>query len=241
MPNEIEKKLSVATQPDLNEEELAKLTDEFLPELMALEVAEVMATPMESEEALPVEESLVAVEEAVPAAPKRGRGRPRKDPNAVVVPAAPKRGRGRPRKEVAEVVAPKRGRGRPRKDPNAVPAVKAPAKSASVIRTVNGVEVATVKRRPGRPSKKEQRSVRFVYHGLPGAQVFLAGEFNHWDIAGCRLVDDGRIGLYVCDILLSPGQYQYKLVVNGRWITDVENPLRVANPYGTDNSLIIVE
>jgi len=65
--------------------------------------------------------------EDAPAA-KRGRGRPRKDPNAPRPPPkdpnAPKRGRGRPRKDpnAAPVKTPAegtgRGRGRPRKDPN---------------------------------------------------------------------------------------------------------------------------
>ncbi|KAM0872664.1 hypothetical protein ACQ4PT_038589 [Festuca glaucescens] len=97
--------------------------------------------------------------------PKRGRGRPRKDPNAPPPPpkdpSAPKRGRGRPPKAkdpVAEAVAkatkgmPKSGRGRP--------AGKSPApKKAKVVKepkpapAADASGSAPAKRGRGRPPK----------------------------------------------------------------------------------------
>ncbi|KAF2108249.1 hypothetical protein BDV96DRAFT_285852 [Lophiotrema nucula] len=78
-------------------------------------------------------------EEVQPPPAKRGRGRPRKDPNAPPKhpkdPNAPKRGRGRPRKDpnaapIAKPKVPGRGPGRPKKDSTAPTA--APSKSKSL-------------------------------------------------------------------------------------------------------------
>ena len=40
---------------------------------------------------------------------------------------------------------------------------------------------------------------------------------------------------------LGPGRYEYKLIVDGRWVVDPLNPLRVANDSGSENSVLEIE
>jgi hypothetical protein len=39
-------------------------------------------------------------------------------------------------------------------------------------------------------------------------------------------------------IPLRPGRYEYKLVIDGRWLPDPLNPKQIANGIGTVNSVL---
>lgn len=68
--------------------------------------------------------------------------------------------------------------------------------------------------------------------------VAVAGEMNDW-VPGktpLRLKD----GIWQTDLLLFPGRYQYKLVVDGKWILDPGNPESVDNNVGGFNSVLRV-
>ena len=54
-------------------------------------------------------------------------------------------------------------------------------------------------------------------------------------------VDKNNDGVYVGILMLEPGTYEYKLVVNGEWRIDENNPNFVPNVLGTLNSVIVVE
>ena len=47
-------------------------------------------------------------------------------------------------------------------------------------------------------------------------------------------------GGYSCSLSLAPGNYEYKLVVDGEWLQDESNPDFVSNDFGTLNSLVKV-
>jgi 1,4-alpha-glucan branching enzyme len=77
----------------------------------------------------------------------------------------------------------------------------------------------------------------------PGAsEVFLAGDFNNWSTSSVRLFkkQDKGDGLFGTQIPLKPGKYEFKYVVDGQWTCDPVAP-RVQNPFGTENSLCVVE
>ena len=84
-----------------------------------------------------------------------------------------------------------------------------------------------------------RRSVTFVCEDAPGRQIFVAGSFNGWEPKN-RLTDRAGNGKYSCRILLEPGEYQYKFVVDGEWRLDAANPNFVPNDFGTLNSLLTV-
>ncbi len=80
--------------------------------------------------------------------------------------------------------------------------------------------------------------VMFVYRGK-GKKVSVAGEFNGWNTYGGRMTQKGDEVWYHQEHL-APGEYMYKIVVDGRWILDPDNRL---TKYDGDirNSLIKVE
>jgi len=79
-------------------------------------------------------------------------------------------------------------------------------------------------------------SVRFTYRG-PDA-VFLAGEFNGWSTTATPMQRKG--GDWIVDLLLEPGKYQYKFVINGEWYQDSSNPDSVPDGWNGNNSVMTV-
>ncbi|MBN1918310.1 MAG: AAA family ATPase [Verrucomicrobia bacterium] len=75
--------------------------------------------------------------------------------------------------------------------------------------------------------------VRFVYADGQAAQVQLAGTFNDWQPEPC----DKQSEAWERYLSLPPGTYQYRFVVDGRWIEDPRNPVKVADAFGGHNSV----
>lgn len=84
-----------------------------------------------------------------------------------------------------------------------------------------------------------RKEVIFRTQADPGSEVFVAGTFNDWDAAKHRMSDGGG-GNFTATMLLAPGEYQYKFVVNGEWRVDSDCPAWVANDFGTLNSILRV-
>jgi cyclomaltodextrinase len=87
------------------------------------------------------------------------------------------------------------------------------------------------------------RSVEFRYTPvISGVQnVFLAGTFNDWNDAQTRMTDPDRDGTYTTTLLLAPGTYQYKFVVDGQWQQDPNNPEGTDDGFGGQNSVLVVD
>lgn len=73
-----------------------------------------------------------------------------------------------------------------------------------------------------------------------GRRVHIAGEFNNWSDNSTPLRPHESLGLLEAMVNVRPGTSQYRLVVDGQWISDPYNPLIAANPFGGANSLVIV-
>ncbi|HEY3244263.1 MAG TPA: isoamylase early set domain-containing protein [Phycisphaerae bacterium] len=71
-----------------------------------------------------------------------------------------------------------------------------------------------------------------------GSKVFVAGCFNQWQPDPLRKQKDGT---YRKSVDLPPGQYEYKYLVDDKWIEDPESPGYAHNPFGTRNSTFRVE
>ena len=61
-------------------------------------------------------------------------------------------------------------------------------------------------------------SVTFRFENAAN-QVFLAGEFNGWS-PNAQPMSKGDDGIWTVTLELDPGDYQYKYVADGNWITD---------------------
>ena len=91
--------------------------------------------------------------------------------------------------------------------------------------------------------KKEKevsrRAVNLEYIDAPGKKVVVAGSFNDWQ-PDKEMKDKNGDGHYRCRLLLLPGEYQYKFLVDGEWRSDAGNKDFVPNEFGSLNSVLIV-
>jgi 1,4-alpha-glucan branching enzyme len=70
--------------------------------------------------------------------------------------------------------------------------------------------------------------------------VRVTGEFNDWELEGI-LLDHNGSGLWQTTIALVPGEYQYRLLVDGEWRDHAEAEKRVPNPFGSENCVLVVD
>jgi hypothetical protein len=80
----------------------------------------------------------------------------------------------------------------------------------------------------------------FTLNGYTNAgRVILSGNFNGWrtDELFMQKTNNGWQLPYV----IGAGNYEYKFIVDGNWITDPANPLTVDNEGGTKNSYLIID
>ena len=85
-----------------------------------------------------------------------------------------------------------------------------------------------------------RRRVYFELRDLPGREVFIVGSFNDWQ-PGRKMEDKNSDGTYRCCLLLPPGEYQYKFIIDGMWRSDPLNPNFLPNEFGSLNSVLIVK
>jgi len=76
------------------------------------------------------------------------------------------------------------------------------------------------KRIGGSMEKKTKNAVeskiKFSFNFPEAKEVFLAGDFNGWDIQSIPLKKKGK-GAWEAKLNLFPGRYEYKLMVDGAW------------------------
>ncbi|MBT3377600.1 MAG: hypothetical protein HN742_14115 [Lentisphaerae bacterium] len=87
-------------------------------------------------------------------------------------------------------------------------------------------------------STKGRKRVRFQLRADPGSTVCVAGSFNEWDPAKKKMKYTGSV--YAATLMLHPGRYEYKFVVDDIWCVDPECPDWVPNDQGSLNSVIVV-
>lgn len=87
-------------------------------------------------------------------------------------------------------------------------------------------------------SSPDTKLVPVVVRAGEGKVVVLTGDFTGWSKEGVPMksLGDGR---YKAQLRLAPGNYQYRLLVDGQWAND-QDSRRVCNPFGTENSVLQV-
>lgn len=88
------------------------------------------------------------------------------------------------------------------------------------------------------PAKKR---VKFEVAAGVGKTVSIAGSFNEWDPNVKYLLDKDNNGVYSGYLMLAPGVYEYKFIIDGEWRLDDRNPNFSPNDFGTLNSVIVVK
>jgi len=87
--------------------------------------------------------------------------------------------------------------------------------------------------------EKNKWKVVVVLRAPEAKEVFLLGDFNNWDLKTPPMRKNGG-GLWKMSMLLSPGRYEYKLLVDGQWRLDANNPNRALNFLGTENNVLVI-
>lgn len=92
---------------------------------------------------------------------------------------------------------------------------------------------------PARKTTGKKR-ITFNLEAEPGREVYVAGTFNDWSDVANRLKDKDGSGLYSAILLIAPGIYEYKFIIDGTWCVDPACAEWVQNDCGTLNSLLRV-
>ena len=123
------------------------------------------------------------------------------------------------------------------------------------IRKANVPTVSTAKDVKLSPSRKQEpvglleehfaedgevHAVSFEYFNPDAREVLLAGSFNEWQPNATPMTKQ-RGGKWSTEVLLQPGQYEYRFVVDGRWLDDPMASRFVDNTFGELNGVVEVK
>lgn len=98
----------------------------------------------------------------------------------------------------------------------------------------------TAPKQPRTPSNGGKRRIRFEVEAPPGSEVFVAGDFNRWDVTKHPLSDKGHPGIFRRQLYVEPGTVEYKFLVDGEWHIDAGCSRWSPNDFGTLNSVLHV-
>ena len=81
-----------------------------------------------------------------------------------------------------------------------------------------------------------RRRVTFTFESVADEAVILMGDFNQWNQKTHPMKNDGE-GLWKKTVMLFPGRYEYRFLVDEEWQNDLNKPL-CPNSFGTYNNVI---
>jgi 1,4-alpha-glucan branching enzyme len=96
-----------------------------------------------------------------------------------------------------------------------------------------------MKKKSSEETKPKTKKVQFNLHALEAERVFLAGDFNNWDVKNLPM-KNAKKGTWEASFPLPPGRYEYRFWVDGVWYDDPDAQERVENPFGSQNCIRIV-
>jgi 1,4-alpha-glucan branching enzyme len=82
----------------------------------------------------------------------------------------------------------------------------------------------------------KKRKVTFSMNSSDAKEVILVGDFNDWNPKKHPMQKD-RNGMWVKSVIISPGKYEYKFLVDGQWKEDPKNGQTCPNCFGTYNNV----
>lgn len=88
-------------------------------------------------------------------------------------------------------------------------------------------------------SNKGKRRIAFRVAAPDALSVSLAGDFNNWN-ADRHPLKKMPGGFWEKTVMLPPGRYEYKYLIDGKWRLDSANQQSCENCFGGRNSVIEV-
>lgn len=85
------------------------------------------------------------------------------------------------------------------------------------------------------------RYTTFALQAPQANEVLLVGDFNNWSPEKALPLFKQKDGSWENSCYLTPGNHQYKFIVDGSWVNDPQNFNMVPNEFGGNNSFLQVE
>jgi 1,4-alpha-glucan branching enzyme len=82
--------------------------------------------------------------------------------------------------------------------------------------------------------------VKFALDGCAAEAIYVCGDFNDWHTTCLRMIRNPETARWEKWLVLPPGRYEYKFLVDGNWVHDPRAQSNVPNTYGTLNSVVEV-
>ena len=82
-----------------------------------------------------------------------------------------------------------------------------------------------------------RRKVTFSIEAAGANEVILMGDFNNWN-SKTHPMKNGENGIWNKTVMIPPGKYEYKFLIDGAWKEDPGNEQTCPNCFGTLNSLL---
>lgn len=83
------------------------------------------------------------------------------------------------------------------------------------------------------------QKITFSYFAPQAGSVLVAGDFTEWSASPISLLKEEG-GTWKTTVLLQPGRYQYRLLVDGQWQNDPGCPDLQPNDFGSANCVLSV-
>ena len=88
--------------------------------------------------------------------------------------------------------------------------------------------------------KKHQRQrVTFSFNSPKAKEVILMGDFNNWD-PNVHSMKKNKSGIWKKTVMIYPGRYEYKFIIDGEWHLDYQNEHLCTNCFGTQNNVLVI-
>lgn len=113
-------------------------------------------------------------------------------------------------------------------------------KADQTIEVVDPNHPASLPDASGKSAPNEQLKETVFRLDAPSArEVLLAADFTDWDKTPVKMIKGGG-GVWHVKVPLSHGRHLYRFIVDGEWRDDPAHSERVANNFGSFNSVINV-
>ena len=88
-----------------------------------------------------------------------------------------------------------------------------------------------------KPKQKiKRRRVTFLFESSDAKEVILVGNFNNWN-ARKHPMKSNENGMWNKSVVIPPGRYEYKFLVDKQWEEDPQNDQTCLNCFGTYNNV----
>lgn len=85
--------------------------------------------------------------------------------------------------------------------------------------------------------KPKRRRVIFSFKSSDAKEVILIGDFNNWNTKKHPMKSNGD-GMWNKSVVIPPGRYEYKFLVDRQWKEDPQNDKICLNCFGTYNNVL---